>query len=93
MYANLLNEAKDSAKKTWDIMKEIIGKKKNPTNVLPKELSVNDKLISDRNNIAESLNNFFVNVGTDLASKIPATTKSFEYYLEKQRLIIHGRQN
>ena len=41
-YANLLNEAKDSAKKTWDIMKEIIGKKKTTTNVLPKELSVND---------------------------------------------------
>ena len=63
-------------------MKDIIGKNKIPSNTLPKHLSVNKIPIFDRTTTAESLNKCFVNVGTDLASKIPATSKSFGSYLK-----------
>ena len=68
-------------------MKEIIGKNKPFASSLPKQLLINKKLIFDKANIAENLNDFFVNVDTNLASKIPETSRSIESYLEKTRFL------
>ena len=68
-YSNQLKNAEGNAKKTWDTMKEIIGKVKRSTHQLPKQLNYKDRLISEKHEIAESFNEFFVSIGKDFASK------------------------
>jgi len=82
-YQNTLMKNNGNSKKTWDTIKEIIGKNKNLTNKnkFPKEISLNGKLISHNSEIATAFNEFFINIGSNLASKIPNSTKTFNSYL------------
>ena len=55
-------------------MKEVIGKKKCNNETLPKHLIVDKIEINDAKklrSIAEKFNQFFVNIGPNLANKIP----------------------
>ena len=81
-YKNKITRNKDDPKKTWDVMKEITGKCKITTNNLPKMLQIGDQCIYEEKEIAEQLNDFFTNVGPNLANKIPDTSRSFKYYLK-----------
>ena len=98
-YKNLFEKIKNKAKKnyyqikikffendirgTWKIMKEIIGKKKCINQVLPKQILVDKIEINDAKSIAEKFNEFYVNVGPNLAKKIPQSDLNFESYLPK----------
>ena len=63
-------------------MKEVIGKDKLVNNSLPKHLILNNKNIFDQETIANSFNEYFVNVGPKLTCKIPQSQRSFEMYLK-----------
>ena len=63
---------------TWKIMKEIIGKKKCKNETLPKHLIVDKIEIHDTKSIAEKFNEFFVNIGRNLANKIPQCNLTFK---------------
>ena len=56
-------------------MKEIIGKSRVISNTLPRRIVVGKQNIYEEAIIADKFNNFFVNVGPNLASKIPASPK------------------
>ena len=58
----------------------IIGKKKFMNQVLPKQILVDKFEINDTKSIAEK---FYVNVGPNLAKKIPQSDLNFESYLPK----------
>ena len=58
-------------KKTWSIMKELIGKIKLKSSNLPRRITVNEVYIFDERKIANEFNAFFTNIGSKLASKIP----------------------
>ena len=62
-------------------MKEIIGKKKCNNETLPKHLIVDKIEIHDAKSIAEKFNEFFVNIGPNLANKIPQCNLTFKSYL------------
>ena len=68
-YDSQLEINKHNLKQTWKIMKEIIG--------VPNKFSIsqtfasNGRQLSDKEEIADSLNDYFVNVGDQLATKIP----------------------
>ncbi|XP_065650727.1 beclin-1-like protein A [Hydra vulgaris] len=81
-YAKLLNKASGNTKKTWNVIKEVIGKNNYTRNTLPKKITVNDKNIYDKSIIAEKINSFFINAGLILASKFPLNSTSFESYLK-----------
>ena len=51
-------------------MKEMIGKGKLFSNSLPKHLILNNRDIFDQKTIANSFNEYFVNVGLKLACEI-----------------------
>ena len=68
-------------KKTWDVIKEVIGSTKANPNSLPKRLTVNNVEILDKTSIAEHFNKYFVSVGPNLASIIPKPNKNFESFL------------
>ena len=52
-------------------LKDVIGKTKVNENRLPKNTPLGNKKITDRKTIAEKFNEFYVNVGPNLDSKIP----------------------
>ena len=64
-------------------MKEIIGKKKCNNQILPKQILVDKIEVNDARSTAEKFNEFYVNVGPNLAKKIPQSNINFESYLPK----------
>ena len=62
-------------------MKEITGKQKAKSNLLPWEIKVNKTIIQKPQEIAKEFNKFFTSVGPTLAGKIPNTEKSFQDFL------------
>ena len=64
-------------------MKEVIGKDKLVNNSLPKHFIPNNRNIFDQKTIANSFNEYFVNVGPKLACEIPQSQRSFEMYLKE----------
>ena len=52
-YSNLLEKHKDNAKQRWQILKEIAGKVQKKNQSLPTTLEMENRIISDKNAIAE----------------------------------------
>ena len=78
-YTNLLEASKSNSKKTWSILKTVINKKRNTR--VQTQFKINDSIVTDKNHIAEKFNDFFVNIGPNLANKIPTQTKTPNEYL------------
>ena len=92
-YSSLIEKYKYNSKKTWEVMKEITGKKKNKfNNNLPKVLKTERGVIHDQKKIAHELNKFFTNIGQNLANKIPTVQKSFETYLTRNENLIDNTE-
>jgi hypothetical protein len=81
-YSHLISKYEGNIKKTWDIMKEIIGKSKTKGNNLPKRLFVDGNETFEKYKIASKINEYFVNVGPDLASKVSKSQQNFDKYLQ-----------
>ena len=62
-----LQKFKGDAKKTWSVMKEILGKCTTKSSTLPTKITVNKTDIFDTKKIADEFNEFFTSIGTDLA--------------------------
>jgi len=71
-YDSQFRENSQNLRKTWSLIKEVIGVP-NKTTISP-TFVVGGESITDKTIIADGLNNFFVNVGHELASKIPSIT-------------------
>ena len=76
-----LNKYQNNVKKTWDVIKEVIGSTKSNSHTLPKRLIVNNVEILEKKAIAEHFNEYFVSVGPNLAATIPSSYKNFESFL------------
>ena len=74
-YSEKLLEFQDDAKKIWRIMKEVIRKSKLINLTLPRKIATC--------RIAHAFNNFFINIGPNLANDIPTATSSFESYVQR----------
>ena len=82
-YSSLIAHHQNNSKKIWNIMKEITGKVKSNYNDFPKALKTNEGLITDTDDIAKKFNEYFTNIGPNLATKIPNVQNSFRKYLPK----------
>ena len=71
---------KNSISETWKGIKSIISCKKN-NNIQPLTLNHNNQVITNLNEVVNIFNDFFVNVGPDIANKIPPSKNSFLTYL------------
>ena len=80
-YSKLLHKYKTDSKRTWQVMKEITGKQKTKSNLLPQEIKVDETIIQNPQDIAKEFNKFFTSVGSKLAKKIPNTEKKFQDFL------------
>ena len=76
---------KNNMKKTWRIINETLGKT-NQKNNLPMFIEHNNTLITDPNTISNTFNDYFANIGSDLASNICAdgNNEMYKQYLLTQ---------
>jgi hypothetical protein len=71
------------SKKTWSVIKEIIGSNK-AKQQLPDFFRDNNQEIRDYIEIANGFNNFFFQIGPKLASEIRVSNVSFETFLSEK---------
>ena len=84
MYSSkLILKYKNNVKKTWQVIKEAIGKEKCKQQNLPKKILVDKISITETESIAESFNKYFTQIGPKLAKDIGTSTKSFNEYIKK----------
>ena len=69
-------------------MKELIGKTKIRNNNFPRRMPINKQEIYDQNVTANEFNNFFLNVGSNLAAQIPSSEKHFIEFMKQTKEII-----
>ena len=68
-YEKLFKEKQNNLRHSWKILKDVINKRKSS---LPNSrFTINNSLTTDKKLIAEGFNSFFINIGPDLAKKIP----------------------
>ena len=84
-YLDLLNEHKSNLKKSWQILKSVINKRK-CTPVCTK-FQTNGKVVSDGHEISNKFNRFFVNVRSTLANAIPPTHKNPSEYMTSNKVL------
>ena len=82
-YSEKLLQFQGDVKKTWRIMKEVIGKSKHIHSNLLRKIVINKNVVFEEKRIASAFNNFFINIGPKLADDIPTAARSFERYVQK----------
>ena len=70
---------KTNIRKVWEIIKQVINRKKGLK--IHDKFMHNNNLITDPKSIADGFNNYFVNIGPTLASKIPENNLSHRQFL------------
>ena len=81
-YSDLIDSHKFNIKKTWNIMKKIIGNKRVTNAPLPNFITEKNREIFDKKEIVEIFNSYFVNIGPNLAASIPESKTSFQNYID-----------
>jgi len=80
-YEKQFNKFKNDIKNTWITIKDIINRNKN-NQTTPVLFNINNCNITNKQEIANEFNKFFINIGPQLASQIPEIqNKSFTTYL------------
>lgn len=73
-------EYSKNMKKTWSTLRDIYGSKKSKPDI-PNVFMDNGQIFTGDREIAEGFNNFFVNIGPNLAKKIQESDTKFSDYL------------
>ena len=74
-------ENKTNLHKVWQCIKSVINTKASRTNQSITTLTINDKIVSNKSEIVETMNKFFVDIPQKLESKIKQFKKDFKQYL------------
>jgi len=98
-YSNRLNRIKELAKKnyltkkfemnkynvkyTWKLIGTLISKKKSNSQSTITKLLRNNRFYSDKQSICDQLNTHFINVGHDLAEKLPSHNADPSIYMNR----------
>ena len=72
-YSDLLKINKYNLAKSWKIIKDVLNKRE--ISQLNNKFVINENVVTDPEIIANSFNSFFVNIGSNLANKIPKNKK------------------
>ena len=77
-YANLLTTFKNDSKKTWQLLRTIIGKH-NDKSCIPTCFKYNNHLTHDPDQIYNTFSNFFTNVGPNYTNAIPLPSQKKQF--------------
>ena len=81
-FSNLIVKYKNNIKKTWEVIRESIGKGKSNHQNFPKKIIVGAKNITNEELIAKNFNRYFSEIGPKLAKKIQTSPSNFESFME-----------
>ena len=76
-------EYKNNAKKTWNIIKEVLSKTNKPGSRLSTKLVIKKNDVASEIGIANKFNKFFTNICPELTRKILTASRTFESFLNK----------
>ena len=79
-FYNSFKKYNGDIKNTWGVIKNILNKNRENKS-FPHYFKINGKNITNKTDIADSFNNFFTNIGLNLAQQIPHQNKSYKDYL------------
>ena len=79
-FSNLILKYKNNTKKTWEIIKESIGKGYCNHQSFPKKLMINKENITYKGLIAKHFNTYFAQIGTNLAKATEISSIKFESF-------------
>ena len=77
-YENLFFENKRNVKQTWIELRKLINKQNNKHG-LPEAIKLNNQSITNPKHIADTFNNYFVNIGKNLNESITRKTHYGDY--------------
>ena len=78
-YDLLLKQCQHDLSKSWKLIKEVINKRK--LNTVSDKFLINNKLVKNKQCIADSFNRLFVNIGSNLVKNIPDTSVDPNSYI------------
>ena len=84
-YNNLFQINKNNVKETWKGIRKLINVSKKSVTVINK-LTENGKTITDPKEMADTINNFYVNIGKSVEQKIPRGSHFFGNYLQDRNI-------
>lgn len=80
-FTKLLNSKKNNIQGMWKVLNMVMGNSSNSLNY-PEYFIDNSKIISDEEDIVNRFNNFFVNIGPELAKEIKMVNEPLENLIE-----------
>ena len=83
-FRKLLDEAKTKSRQIWSAINRITCRKKSKSLYPTKIKLSNGNFTEEPDKIANALNDYFVNIGPDLASKLEASENTFESYMSQR---------
>ena len=82
-YRKIFDQKENNIKNLWKHLGSFLNSSRKNTKVRIDKLLVNGKELTNTKDIADSLNNYFINIGTQLATKVKASDKTFHHYLKE----------
>jgi hypothetical protein len=80
-FQEVISNSKNNSKEMWRNINQLIGKTSKTTNVT--SVKSNDQIFTNKDDIAETFNDYFSKIVTELSNRIPPSNKGFEEYLER----------
>ena len=81
-YQDCLMKCANNLKKTWTIIKDVLNK--NKLSKINDTFRYNNQTTTDKDIIANKFNEYFVNIGSNLAASIPQNGPNYKTYLPAQ---------
>ena len=75
---------KHNPKQAWKTINNLLGRQNKQAVV--NELVIEGEILANPEDIAEGFNNYFSNIGPNLASKIGTSNCDFEHYIKNTKL-------
>ena len=76
-YKNHINNHSKNSKEIWKVINEVSSRRKNRSTNIPSVKTEFGSVITEAKEISEAFNNHFVEIGPQLASKIPQDILNF----------------
>ena len=71
-FATMINENKNNLQKQWQLINQILQRNNKQKKAIHKLVTGNDETLTDCQDICNELNNYFINIGPKMVSKIPS---------------------
>ena len=84
-YTSRLEKYQNDIKKSWDLIKEILGRAKSSKDNFPKSMIIDGQEIFDQGKVVNCFQKFFVDISPKLASMIPESQTKFDQYLNPRQ--------